>query len=166
VAITEKQEAKLAKIRDIARRNELRMNVGAAASILKSLDSFGKKTEKQKEAQAKRSIIIDTAVGIMKTFSQLGYPGGIVPSIALALEGAAALSQVGGGSAPTVGGGTGADIDSEGLVETEQTVNITDITGGEIVRETIQIVISDESGNNFVDTLGTRIKSAESDGRI
>jgi len=134
VSITEKQEAKLAKIRDIARKNEFRMNVGAAASIFKSLDSFGKKTEKQKEAQARRSIIIDTAVGIMKTFSQLGYPGGVIPSLALALEGAAALSAVGGGGGGGgLGGGGGeaggADEGAEAEVPTITDVSITALEG-------------------------------------
>jgi len=168
LAIVAKEVAKTKKIRDIARKNELATTLGTGGRILAAISGLSKKgTEVQKNA-ARASIIFNTAAGIVRQFKDTPFQKALPQAIAVGLEGAAALASIGGGGGggPVSGGGAGTDIDSEEPGQTEQTVNITDITGGEIARETIQIVISDESGNTFVDTLGTRIKSAESDGRI
>ena len=69
-------------------------------------------------------------------------------------------SLSGGGASG--GGGTGAaeQAQPEQAIDT----NVIDVTGGDIVSQEIRIVISDDSGNDFIDTVGARLESRKSDG--
>ena len=64
---------------------------------LREKEELKKIEEENKQVQRRnaiRSILIDTAVSIIKTFSQFGFPAGVLPAALMAATGAAAAANV------------------------------------------------------------------------
>ncbi|MBL4837132.1 MAG: hypothetical protein JKY34_06095 [Kordiimonadaceae bacterium] len=78
---------------------EGKLNKGKLANMALEVGSTllgAKKMAKIKKAYAIGSVIVDTAKGITKTFSELGFPAAIGPAAALAVAGAKQLAVIKG----------------------------------------------------------------------
>lgn len=167
VAITEKQEAKLAKIRDIAKRNELITTLSTGGRVLAAISNLAKKgTAIQKDA-ARASIIFNTASGIVRQFADLPFPAAVGTSIAIGLEGAAALASIGGGGgSPSV---SVAESPTEEDALAEEATPTLDVSVSDISEESTssgRLILDASAGTSSDQFLADAFNDAVRTGRI
>lgn len=111
---------------------------------------------------------VNTAQGVTKALAIQDYAGATLTALIGAAQIASINSASKGGGSPSVGGGSvgGGQPSAQSEPSTEISTSVADVTGGEVAIQKIQIIISDESGNNFIDTLATKTDEARSDGRV
>lgn len=115
-------------------------------------------------------VVVDTASGISKAFSDLPYPAAIGASIQIAATGVAQLAAItsaskGGGSAPSAPASAAAPVPVDSSVTGEVEISETVTQGGNTVSTTGVLTItaddSDELATAFANVMNKKIQSGE-----
>jgi len=172
VALNEKQLKKLQKIQEVAAKNKQQLTLSAGGRLLGAIANLADKGSTIEKIAAKGSIIASTAAGIMRQFKDLPQPLAGISAAAIALEGVAALSAVGGGgSIPSGGGGGGAGSGTDGLSSAQQDF-AEETTGLEVTESTIEgtqtmrIEFATDSGDDLINAFAAALNEGQRKGQF
>jgi hypothetical protein len=96
---------------------------------------LAKKGTAIQETAAKAAIIANTAAGMMRQYKDLPFPAAVLTKTAVFLEGAAALSAIGGGDSGGLSGAQAAAATVEEEITGEETTPTLDVSVTEINEE-------------------------------
>jgi hypothetical protein len=140
--------------------SSVKSQLDAGTKLLASLGSNSKKSHKIKQGLAASNAFMNTSEGVTKALAEQNYPAAVLTAVTGAAQIAAILSSKPDGGGSLSGPPASAPTPPQQSFN-DQGATITDISDGEITRQSLTIEFNDE----VVDALSRQIQKSQSDGR-